>query len=175
MMKLQLQIFIASITLLMIAGCNQEPDSVATEGTKVDASGEEAKGLDAVPAAVRQAAHAVRPDLEIVEGEYETRGGNEYFEVGGTLPDGSELELDMTLQDGVWTVAAVQRDIGIELAPAVVRDALRAHAADWTPNRIIESDQGGGIIVYEFFGPGETDELLRINVKFENGAAEVLY
>jgi len=173
-MKSQLQIFIASIIFLAFAGCNQQPESVATEGTKVDASGKEATGLDAVPAAVLQAANTARPDLQIVEAEYETRDGNEYYDVGGTLPDGSELELDMTLQDGAWTVVEVQRDIDIELAPAVVRAALTAHAAEWSPNRIIESDQGDGIVVYEFFGPGETDELIKIEVKFEDGAAEVL-
>lgn len=173
-MKSQIQILTVLVALLMFAGCNQQPDPVVEEGTKVDASGKEATGLDAVPAAVLQAARAARPELEIVEAEYETRNGNEYYDVGGTLPDGSELELDMTLQDGVWTVVEVQRDIDIELAPAVVRDALTAHAADWSPTRIIESDQGDGVVIYEFFGPGEADELTKIEVKFEDGGAEVL-
>jgi len=173
-MKSKLQVFIASIIILAFSGCDQQPESVATEGTKVDASGKEATGLDAVPLAVLEAAHVARPELHINEAEYETREGNEYYDVGGTLPDGSELELDMTLLDGAWTVVEVQRDIDIESAPAVVRDALTAHAAEWVPTRIIESDQGDGVVVYEFFGPGTTDELTKIEVKFEGGAAEVL-
>jgi len=80
----------------------------------------------------------------------------------------------MTIQDGVWTVVEVQRDIGIALAPAVVRDALAAHAPEWSPERIIESDQGDGIVIYEFFGPGVADEPTKIEVKFEDNAAEVL-
>jgi hypothetical protein len=147
---------------------------VAGERRKVDASGKQATGLDAVPEAVLAAARAARPDLEIAEAEYETRDGNEYYDVGGTLPDGSELELDMTLQGGAWTVVEIQRDIAYAAAPAVVRDELSAHAAGWTPDRIIESDQGDGVIIYEFFGPGETGEPKKIEVKLEQGKAEVL-
>jgi hypothetical protein len=45
---------------------------------------------------------------------------------------------------------------------------------DWQPDRIIESDQGDGMIIYEFFGPGEGDVRTKIEVKLEAGAADVL-
>lgn len=163
-----------SALCLLLAACGEKAAPVADEGKKVAASGKQETGLDAVPAAVLAAARTARPDLNIEEAEYETRNGNEYYDVGGTLPDGSELELDMTLLDGVWTVVEVQRDIDYDVAPEAVRDALTAHAADWMPNRIIESDQGDGVIIYEFFGPGETDEPKKIEVKLEDGATEVL-
>lgn len=173
-MKTLLIFITVSSVFLVLIGCTDQSEPVATEGRKVEASGKETTGLEAVPEAVLAVAREARPDLNIAEAEYETRGGNEYYDVGGKLPDGSKLELDMTLQDGAWTVVEVQRDIGIELAPAAVRDALSGHAAGWTPDRIIESDQGDGVIVYEFFGPGDTDEPLKIEIKFEDDTAEVL-
>lgn len=163
-----------TISCMALAACNQPPETPVAEGRKVEASGKEEAGLESVPEAVLAAVRAARPDLEITVAEYETRDGNEYYDVGGLLPDGSELELDTTKLNGVWTVVEVQRDIPIDIAPAVVVEALAAHAPEWAPTRIIESDQGDGVVVYEFFGPGQTDELLKIEVKFADGAAEVL-
>jgi hypothetical protein len=120
------------------------------------------------------AALAARPELSITEAEFETRDGNEYYDVGGTLPDGSELELDMTRIDGVWTVVEFQRDIGMDLVPEDVAAALASGVPDWAPTRIIESDQGDGTIIYEFFGPGEGDELDKHEVKWTDGEAELL-
>ena len=80
----------------------------------------------------------------------------------------------MTLIDGVWTVVEVQRDIGIDLVPANVRETLAKALPDWTPDRIIESDQGDGVIVYEFFGPGESGETKKVEVKLAGGTAELL-
>lgn len=144
------------------------------EGHKVDSSGKEQTALDAVPQEVLDAALAARPELAVEEVEYETRDGKEYYDVGGTLPDGSELELDMTLIDGVWTAVEFQRDIGMDLVPPPVATALAAGVPDWMPTRIIESDQGDGTIVYEFFGPGAGDELAKYEVKWTDGTAELL-
>ena len=156
--------------LLALSACSPEPH----EGHKVDASGKEETALDAVPAEVLAAAKAARPDLEITEAEYETRDGNEYYDVGGTLPDGSELELDMTRIDGAWTVVEFQRDIGMDLVPDDVAAVLAAGVPDWTPTRIIESDQGDGRVIYEFFGPGEGAEPAKHEVMWADGAAELL-
>lgn len=144
------------------------------EGRKVDASGKEATELDAVPAEVMAAAKAARPDLSISGAEYETRDGNEYYDVGGTLPDGSELELDMTNIDGVWTVVEIQRDISIDLLPEGVGDLLSGKFPEWQPERIIESDQGDGVVVYEFFGKSEAGEDTKIEIKWAQEQAELL-
>ena len=93
---------------------------------------------------------------------------------GGTLPDGSEMELDMTQIDGVWTVVEFQRDIGMELVPEDVVAVLADGVPGWTPTRIIESDQGDGTIIYEFFAPGSGDELDKHEVKWTDGVAELL-
>ena len=169
-MKHASKVIMVALATLALTGCSAEQG----EGQKVDASGKEETALESLPEEVLAAAQAARPDLAITEAEYETRDGNEYYDVGGTLPDGSEMELDMTRIDGAWTVVEFQRDIGMDLVPADVASALEAGVPGWTPTRIIESDQGDGTIVYEFFGPGDSDELDKYEVKWADGAAELL-
>ena len=169
-MNMKIHVLAMTAVLLALSACSGEHE----ESRKVDASGKEDTALDNVPGEVLAAALAARPDLVISEAEFETRDGNEYYDVGGTLPDGSELELDMTRVDGVWTVVEFQRDIQMDLVPELVATTLAAGVPDWTPTRIIESDQGDGTIVYEFFGPGEGDELAKHEVKWADGAAELL-
>jgi len=161
---------IVPLTVILLTACSGPVD----EGRKVDASGKEDTALDTLPADVIEAALGARPDLAITEAEYETRDGNEYYDVGGTLPDGSELELDMTRIDGVWTVVEFQRDIGMDLVPAPVAAALADGYPDWLPVRIIESDQGDGTIIYELFGEPMGDETVKHEVKWTDGEAELL-
>lgn len=169
-MNMKIYVLATTAVLLALTACSGERE----EGKKVDASGKEDTALEALPEEVLAAALAARPDLAISEAEFETRDGNEYYDVGGTLPDGSELELDMTRVDGVWTVVEFQRDIDMDLVPEDVAAALAAGVPDWAPTRIIESDQGDGTIVYEFFGPGTGDEIAKHEVKWTDGAAELL-
>ena len=170
-MKSTSRIALISILVLGLAGC-ATPD--AEEGRKVDASGKEDIDLDAVPGEVLAAAMAAQPELDLSEAEYETRDGNEYYDVGGTMPDGSELELDITRIDGVWTVVETQRDIEMEATPELVANALHGKVPGWSPDRIIESDQGDGVVIYEFFGKDADGEETKIEVKYEAGQAEVL-
>lgn len=163
-------LLIIGAALLVVSACSAEDE----EGRKVDASGKVQTALDGLPQEVLEAALAARPELSISEAEYETRDGNEYYDVGGTLPDGSELELDMTRVDGVWTVVEFQRDIGMDLVPAEVAAALAAGVPGWTPTRIIESDQGNGTVIYEFFGPGIDEALEKHEVEWTNESAELL-
>lgn len=162
------------VAALLVAACDRETTPEAAEGRKVEASGKQQAALDSIPADVLAAARSARPDLSIAAGEYEVRDGREYYDVGGTLPDGSELELDMTLVDGAWTVVEIQRDIGLDVVPDTVRATLAAALPDWEPQRIIESDQGDGVVIYEFFGPGDSGETKKIEVKLAGGAAELL-
>ena len=169
-MKLTTYIAFLAATGLLAAACAQEEE----EGRRVEASGKEATALAALPEEVVAAALAARPDLAITEAEYETRDGNEYYDVGGTLPDGSEIELDMTRIDGVWTVVEFQRDIGMDLVPADVAAALAQDFPGWNATRIIESDQGDGTIIFEFFGPGAGADPVKHEVKWTDGQAELL-
>jgi len=170
-MQIRKHTFAILAALIGVSACSVEQEE---EGHQVDASGKEETALDALPADVLAAALAARPGLSIAEAEYETRDGNEYYDVGGTLPDGSELELDMTRIDGVWTVVEYQRDIGMGLVPADVAATLAAGVPDWAPTRIIESDQGDGIVIYEFFAPGDGEEMVKHEVSWSDGVAELL-
>lgn len=161
---------IALVSMSLFAACTAREE----DGRTVDASGKEAMAIRDVPEAVLAAVHAARPDLSIEEAEYETRNGNEYYDVGGTLPDGSELEIDMTLIDGVWTAVEFQRDIGIDLLPGDVGNLLSEKFPGWQPERIIESDQGDGTIIYEFFGKNDAGEDTKIEIKWSQKRAELL-
>lgn len=90
------------------------------------------------------------------------------------MPDGSELELDLTTVDGAWTVVEIQRDVRSDQVPEQVREALSTSNPDWTPHRIIESEQVDRVVIYEFFGPGADGQETKVEVKWEAGTAEVL-
>ncbi|MEX2126342.1 MAG: hypothetical protein WD795_20785 [Woeseia sp.] len=156
---------------IVLAACGGEHSPA---GHSVVSSGKEATGLEAVPAEVLQAARAARPELRIEDAEQEVRGGQEYYDIAGKMPDGSELELDMTTVDGAWTVVEIQRDIALVQVAEGARQALSTVKPDWGPTRIIESDQGDGVIIYEFLGPGPDSGEIKIEVKLEDNQAEAL-
>jgi hypothetical protein len=159
----------------LLTACNDsEQAEQPPESGSVVTTGKIDTGLEAVPDEVLRAAREARPELEVRGTEYERRDGREYYDLEGRLPDGSELELDLTLADGAWAVVEVQRDIALERVPGGAREALETERPEWQPHRIIESDQGDGMIIYEFFGPGPAGEDLKVEVKWEGGVAEVL-
>jgi hypothetical protein len=80
----------------------------------------------------------------------------------------------MTRIEGVWTVVEFQRDIGIKSVPGEVRAALETARAGWIAERIIESDQGDGTVIYEFFGVDDEGDALKLEVKWQDQVAEVL-
>lgn len=164
------------VLLLSLAACVKPPaftEQTTGTPTRVQATGKQAEDLANVPAEVLAAAMAARPQLQVTAVEHEQRDGNDYYDVAGML-EGAELELDITRIDGKWTVVEVQRDIDAEQVPAPVAAALASAHPTFKANRIIESDQGGGIVIYEFFGPGENGAKTKIEVKAEDGKAEVL-
>lgn len=157
-----------------VSGCAKE-DAAQAAGAAVISSGKTEALLDEIPTEVLAAAAAVKPDLKITGAEYETRNGAEYYDVAGTVGGGEEIELDLTKIDGVWTVVEIQRDIAESQAPGYVLAALRAHKPDFNIKRIIESDQGDGVvIIYEFYRETAEGGLEKAEVKAENGTAEFL-
>lgn len=171
----------AVLLCLIVSGCGADrPPEPAAEsvaelpaatGRAVETTGKQATALDAVPQAVLAAARHARPELTVTAAEHEVRDGREYYDVAGTLPDASELELDLVRDAGVWQVIEVQRDLGFDAVPEQVRSAL---PTAWQPGRIIESDQGGGLVIYEFFGSGPEGREIKREVRWENGFAELL-
>lgn len=166
----------AMLIALLMSACSRSPEPAsepAPPATKVDATGKESVALASVPPEVLAAVEAARPGMQVAEAEHEQRNGNDYYDVEGTL-EGAQIELDLTRIDGVWTVVEIQRDIGVDTVPAQVMTALTGSNAQFSPTRIIESDQGNGVVIYEFFGPDAAGQETKIEVKLENGAAQVL-
>jgi len=142
---------------------------------QVATTGKEDVPLAQVPAEVLAAAQAARPGFTPAEAERETRDGRHYFDIGGTLPDGSEVEFDIMEEGGRWRVVETQRDIALASAPAPVRQAAATRDASFAPTRIIESVQQDGLVIYEFFGPqGADPQGRKLEIKWDGTRAEVL-
>ena len=75
-------------------------------------------------------------------------------------------------EGGKWRVVETQRDIAFAAAPEPVR---AAHKAGFTPNRVIESTQADGLVIYELFGEAGGDPQGRkVEIKWDGRKAELL-
>jgi len=105
-----------------------------------------------VPKAVLNEIKKSHPKFKPLEAENELKHGNTYFDIEGLDSDGNEIEFDMLLQkDNSWKIAEIQRDLNVDQVPEPVLKAFKQRIPTLAPTRIIESDQGNGVIVYEFF------------------------
>ena len=105
-----------------------------------------------VPEAVKAVIRAANPDFKMQEAQKELKHGNTYFDIEGLDANGNEIEFDMLLEeDGSWRIAEIQRDLSLEQCPKAVADLFTTSVPNVTPARIIESDQGDGVIIYEFY------------------------
>lgn len=128
-----------------------------------------------LPAGLAALVEATVPGMTIVEAERKERDGRVYYDVEGTRPDGSEVEIDvLQAAGGKLTAVEIQRDIDWASAPAPVRDAAAAKKDAFVPERVIESRQvEDGAVIYELFKPGQKDEPA-MEVRWQNDKAEVL-
>lgn len=152
----------------MLAGCSSPdeagtlPEGPDTEITAVDEN---------IPEGIRAAALAKIEGMVIAEVERKERDGMVFYDVEGTRPDGSEVELDMLEEDGVYTVVEVQRDMAWSDVPA---DARRAAPDNlFTPVRVIESVQNDGAVIYELFEDGKPKEPAA-EIMVKDGEAKML-
>jgi hypothetical protein len=165
------------VALLSLAACGsgdveQQPNKQA----KVETTGKEPTALANVPPQVLAAARAAQPTMRLTQVEAEVRDGRNYYDVAGTLPDGTEIELDMLQTPEGWAVVETQRDIAFAAAPEAVRAASAKADAAFTPERVIESRQADGIVIYELFGPkpqGGGDPR-KVEIKYDGRTAELL-
>ena len=163
--------FLATISLLTLGACA----SATSHSAQVETSGKSVVGFADVPAEVLAVARAARPGFTPTEAQAETRDGRRYYDVGGTLADGSEVEFDIMEENGAWRVVEIQRDIALAQAPAPVRAAATAHDAAFVPARVIESSQMDGLVIYELFGPlGGDPQGRKVEIKWDGKTAEVL-
>lgn len=149
---------------------------IATFGAwaAVETSGKQDIDLDKLPPAILALVEDRSAGFVPAEAESETRNGQVYYDVEGHTAEGDEIEFDITQVEGQWTIVETQRDIAWETAPPAVQNIMRAAAPDFTVRRIIESDQGDGIIIYEFFGAPADAAESKMEVRYKNGAADLL-
>lgn len=155
----------ATLVIMLTAACGGAPDQPAADDAAAKAvlPAGPAATIDTVaaadlPAGVREAALARVPGMTIAEAERKARDGMIFYDVEGTRPDGSEVELDLLEQDGRFTVVEVQRDIAWADAPAAVIAAAKAAPDAFEPVRVIESTQEDGAVIYELFAAGKPGE-----------------
>lgn len=168
--------------LTALAACSPDPVSDPSAGQQAEqpADGTLEAGPEAViseveanaiPDGVRAAALAKIEGMNIVEAERKERDGKVFYDVEGTRPDGSEVELDMLEENGTYTVVEVQRDMDWADVPQTARAA--APRTLFTPVRVIESIQNDGTIIYELFEDGKPKEPAA-EISLKDGAAKML-
>ncbi|HEX9964851.1 MAG TPA: hypothetical protein VGB04_07690 [Allosphingosinicella sp.] len=160
---------LAATAAYALAACAQTApagESESPAGNKVETSGKTEVPLAQVPAEVLAAAASAQPGFTPAEAEAETRDGRRYFDVGGKVADGSEVEFDIMEEGGRWRVVETQRDIQLAAAPEAVRKA----AGSFPAGRVIESRQGDGLVIYELYDAKQS----KLEIKWDGKAAEVL-
>ena len=166
------------VALLALAACacsKGEQDEAAANGVLPAGPVTNASNVaaNALPASLRALAEKSVPGIIIAEAERKERDGRVYYDIEGRRPDGSEVELDV-LQDGEeYELVEIQRDIAWADAPAAAQAAAKAQKGAFAPERVIESTQTDGTVIYELFAPGRKDEPA-MEVKMAGGKAEVL-
>lgn len=168
-------VWVPVLCLLSACGSEAPQPRSDSQAAKVETSGKEDVPLKEVPAEVMAAATSAQPGFTATEAEAETREGRRYFDIGGKLADGSEVEFDIMEENGRWRVVETQRDIDFSAAPAQVREASAAHDATLEPTRVIESKQGDGVVIYELYAAADGDPQGRkVEVKWDGSKAEIL-
>lgn len=154
--------------LYALSACGQTaPESRNDSGSNsVATSGKTEVPLGEVPPEVLAAAAAAQPGFTAAEAESETRDGRRYFDVGGKLADGSEVEFDIMEDAGRWRVVETQRDIALSAAPEPVRQASGGFSA----TRVIESTQQDGLVIYELYDAQQK----KLEIKWDGHRAEPL-
>jgi hypothetical protein len=150
------------LALLALAACGSD----AAPGEKVDTSGKREVSLADVPEGVMAAAVTAQPGFTAVKAEAETRDGRRYFDIGGTLADGSEIEFDIMEEGGLWRVVESQRDVDLAAAP----EPVRRTAGGFQAVRVIESRQADGLVIYELYDAGKR----KLEIKWDGRRAEAL-
>ena len=154
-----------------------EAEEAAGSDSAILADGPEAVitelAADDIPEGARAAALEAVPGMRFAGAERKERDGMVFYDVEGTRADGSEVELDMLVEDGVFRVVEIQRDLARADFPAPARAAAEAAPDMFAPVRVIESVQEDGAVIYELFREGQPGEPAA-EVKLVDGKAELL-
>lgn len=172
-----MRLIAATLLLAVLNGCGESndrepapangvlPTGPVTNSSPIDAA--------ALPPDLRTLVEQTVPGMTVGEVDRKEREGRIYFDIEGKRPDGSEVELDV-LQEGTrFRVVEIQRDIAWDQAPPAVIAAAKAAPESFTPERVIESRQTDGSVIYELFAPARRDEPA-MEIRVRDGKAEVL-
>jgi hypothetical protein len=149
---------------------NQADNGVLPQGPTTNISEVSANSL---PPALATLIQSTVPGMTVSEVDRKEREGRVYYDVEGKKPDGSEVELDVLEEGGTFRVVEIQRDIAWDAAPPAAIAAAKAKKGAFAPERVIESTQTDGSVIYELFAPGRKDEPA-MEVRMAGGKAEVL-
>lgn len=166
---------VVSVTLVTAGMVACSPPTVVEAPAPSAVSGDVITELTAadIPEGARAVALAAVPGMTIREAQRKARDNRVYFDIEGSRPDGTEVELDVLEKDGRFEVVEIQRDIAWNDAPANVKAAAGASGKSVTPVRVIESAQPDGTIIYELFADGKPAKP-SLEVRLKNGKADVL-
>jgi hypothetical protein len=175
MTALKVPFRVVSVTLLAAGVVACSPQQTAEAPVSSASSGDVVTELTAadIPEGARAAVLAAVPGMTIKEAQRKARENRVYFDIEGSRPDGSEVELDVLEKDGRFEVVEIQRDIAWGDAPASVKTAAEGSGKSVTPVRVIESAQPDGTIIYELFADGKPAKP-SLEVRLKNGKADVL-
>lgn len=159
-------VLVPALCALIACGRAAAPEQGDSPTSEVVTPGKRDVPLAKVPAEALAAAAAAQPGFTPAEAQAETRDGRPYFDIGGKLADGSEVEFDIVKQDDRWQVVETQRDIALADAPQAVRSA----AGQFPATRVIESRQSDGLVIYELYDARQA----KLEIKWDGKSAERL-
>jgi len=160
-----------------LTACSAANEDTASKTAILDEAPEQIStdiDLEDLPPGIREQAEAKIPGMRIAEVQKKEREGKTFFDVEGTRPDGSEVELDMLrTEDGSYSVVEVQRDIAWSDVPDKARAATETVENMFIPVRVIESVQNDGTVIYELFADGKP-KAPSAEISVKDGKAEML-
>jgi hypothetical protein len=163
-------------TLVSLGGCDtgREPNEQPAPTEQSSSTGVTELDATSLPGEVTRLVSDAVPGIQIQSAERKEREGRIYYDVEGTRPDGSEVELDVLNELGRYEIVEIQRDIPWTEAPEAARAAAAASAKpSFEPVRVIESRQTDGSVIYELFAEGAPQKPA-LEVRVRDGKAEVL-
>lgn len=176
-MKAHLKIGSALLLAGALAACSEGTETGNTQSAPVSANevaNEVAGAVTAdLPPGVTSAVEAAVPGMKVEEAERKEREGRVYYDVEGTRPDGSEVELDLLQKGDAFEVVEIQRDIPWTEAPENIRKTAAASPKAFEPVRVIESKQTDGSIIYELFVADQPAKPA-LEVQVKDNAAKIL-
>lgn len=162
---------------ILCLGCNasDEPGQSASTSPSAAPAADTVTDLEPaeLPAEVSSLVESAVPGIQIAAAERKERDGRVYYDVEGTRADGSEVELDVLNEAGQYKVVEIQRDIAWSDAPEAARVAAASTSTPFEPERVIESTQTDGAVIYELFAPG-APQRPALEIRVAAGKAEVL-